>query len=1184
MKFQFRLVCVFVAVASLSSLARLAPAADLQLILPLGRHAYQTNEVIDLAAVRSGSTSLSSGELALVVSGEDGSQLNFRFPLAAVPVEGHDAKATVHLHLNGWLLRPGKYLLAATADGATATAKIEVYSHIRKSTFRLIDWGSTAKGPDQAVLGEDSLGFNLLYAQGTGDDSIVGGLDFTGNCVMSGGHQMDLRSECDWSDPAVLSGARSRVVRAALEYRTNPNAIGVHFYDEPGLTWMPDPVTKTSSPHSIPSQLRSFTSEFGHPPISFRDVRADNPADVARWTKRAYWKLGLLDAAWKDAQFGVSTVRPDFLSLNQSQYGFSAFTDGYYFNVTRSLPVASGHGGYDDFGPGYFNPSYFLEIARARDYNRPCWYLPTWYGNTPSDRYRLEQNLSFITNIQGMCKPPDMQVQHPTTTLSAEGIVETNKTMARLGTIYTTMPVTRPPVAILFSLSDMVHNQSRDMNANYAHETTHGRNLPLVYLAGKLIQQPLMTVVDEDIVDGTLAANHKAVVLVSIDYLAPAVISNLEDFASHGGLVLTTSDCKVRIAGAIDLGATPTMPDAAAIQKLMDAKKYLDLAPYTSLAKQFEAARPIAAALKRQFHKAGISPVFDSDNPGIVASRQALGDIEYLFAVNATYDEQTGGLLGIKPAEATIKLPVDHAADVMVEFLQPQPVRLPGPGGNRAVYDAMHGGPVAEFADKSGPKSGHFRFGPGEMRVFARTARPIGGVQIAPSLLERNYTAAAEPLVLNVTATLVDAQQHLLCGSAPLEIRLLDPFGETRYALYRATSAGVCQLRLPLAANDPAGTWKLIIRELLGNHEASAPFELAVPPQSGAVAGTTSRAAIFGNDREHIFKFFRNHKQVTIVKGSSPFNDAAAARLAEILIPWGVQSKIVTAADVNKPREVSVAEAPTLSGIEYTGHDQIKPGAANPAELVGYDVAGPAILLGSPDDNPLIRTLVKRKVLPYAVTADFPGRNRGLLAWQLDIIRPGEESIAVVATDAAGLGEGIGGLYEAAAGEEPLTRWDLPSRNSVVPANQPTTSVVELSPAWQVVLPDRAAWLRPQANGSILAYSLDGTLTTLTNSGQVDGQRPATNEEAAIAKPPYGDAKNIAADKLVPHRIVKWVATDQGLTAIAYWGGTLQILADHGATKFQQMLSQDVAALGWSGDKLIVGLADGRVMAFELKH
>ncbi len=153
-------------------------------------------------------------------------------------------------------------------------------------------------------------------------------------------------------------------------------------------------------------------------------------------------------------------MRPDYLSLTQSQYGWTAFTDGYYFNVARSLPVTSGHGGYHDFGPGFFNPSYFLEMARARDFGKPCWYLPTWYGNTTSDQFRLEQYLSFQTGIQGMMSPPDLE---PAVNASArQGIVESNMLMKKLGPIFTTMPPTKPPVAMLYSLSQAIHTQTQD--------------------------------------------------------------------------------------------------------------------------------------------------------------------------------------------------------------------------------------------------------------------------------------------------------------------------------------------------------------------------------------------------------------------------------------------------------------------------------------------------------------------------------------------------------------------------------------------------------------------------------------------------------------------------------------------------------------------------------------------------
>ncbi len=278
-------------------------------------------------------------------------------------------------------------------------------------------------------------------------------------------------------------------------------------------------------------------------------------------------------------KFGVRAVRPDFLSVTQSQYGFSAFTDGYYFNVVRSLPVISGHGGYHDFGPGYFNPSLFLEFARARDLARPNWYLPCWYGNTTSDEFRLEQYLSFQTNIQGMMSPPEIDPYQPDKVKAAQGIVESNHLMGRLGTIFTTMPVTRPPVAVLFSLSQMIHEQTKDRKINYAHETAHGRNLGFTYLAGKLLQQQFMPVLDEDVRDGTLAANHKALILTSIDYLDPEVIPGIEAFVKQGGLVLLTADCQVKVKGAVELKATPRFPQEEKIQALTAAKKYNELAP-----------------------------------------------------------------------------------------------------------------------------------------------------------------------------------------------------------------------------------------------------------------------------------------------------------------------------------------------------------------------------------------------------------------------------------------------------------------------------------------------------------------------------------------------------------------------------------------------------------------------------
>src|SRR5262249_40859581 len=158
-------------------------------------------------------------------------------------------------------------------------------------------------------------------------------------------------------------------------------------------------------------------------------------------------------------------------------------------------------------------------------------------------------------------------------------------------------------------------------------------------------------------------------------------------------------------------------------------------------------------------------PEVDCDNPQVTVSRQAQGDIEYLFAVNSSFDDQLGGMNAIKPGVATLKLPAD----------------------GRPVYDAVLGGPAGEFKEAGKDLGATIRFGPGQMRVFARTARPIGAVQALVSAVGKDFTLAQDPLRAEIGAILTDAKGKVLVGSAPLEIRLIDPLGVVRYDLYRAT-------------------------------------------------------------------------------------------------------------------------------------------------------------------------------------------------------------------------------------------------------------------------------------------------------------------------------------------------------------------------------------------------------------
>jgi hypothetical protein len=296
-----------------------------------------------------------------------------------------------------------------------------------------------------------------------------------------------------------------------------------------------------------------------------------------------------------------------------------------------------------------------------------------------------------------------------------------------------------------------------------------------------------------------------------------------------------------------------------------------------------------------------------------------------------------------------------------------------------------------------------------------------------------------------------------------------------------------------------------------------------------------------------------------------------------------VRCSIVNAADVNKPRVLSEEEAQTWCGLQYAGRGQIKPGGGNPIALVGFDIKGPAVLLGNPGDNPLMKFLADQGFLPYAASADFPGRGRGMIAWQMDAIGyGGQESITAIGYDADGMSEAVGTLYEAAAGLDPLTKWTLPVGAAVTPAAALAGRLPELPVLWQASLPDRAVWIRA-ANREAIVCTWDGSITRLDAAGKALGAREAAKDEMALQKEEPAVPPAITG-KLLSARVVKKVAAGaNGLTAVVYWGGALQLFDAAGALKAQQMLPQDVAAVAWGDGALFVGLADGRVCALGAK-
>lgn len=1047
-----------------------APRVDLR--LPLRRTAYQTNEKLSLAVVRSSTNeALAAVDLALDVRGDDGSALHVVLPVpaAAASPQGQ-AAITDHLGLDARLLRPGGYTLSATAYGVTATQRIDVCSHIRKSTFRLIDWGGSGTGPEQALAGENGTGINLQYASWAGfdqDANIRGGMDFMRNCAMGGAHQMDGRQECDWSDPYVLVGGNARVARQALLDRTSPNVIGVHFYDEPGLTWRPHPVTGVFSPNNIPSQDWAFKAAFGRDAMSYTAVRTHDAASVDAWEAWLRWKQVFMEAAWRNGAFALEYVAPDWIPATQSMYAWYAFGDGYYANIARALPVMSGHGGYDDLAGGFLCPGFFFEFGRARDFNKPVWYLPQWWAAIPSPVYRLEQYLTFMMGPQGVMISPASHCEAPGLQPQSDALLESNRLMARLGTIFTTMPVTRPEVAVLYSMSQntkaMVESQDMLLAQDFPGQV---ERLLLLYTAGKMAHIPLFPVVEEDILDGTVAANHKVLVMTGIERLAPSVVKSLEAWIAAGGKVVQGDECRVPIAGAIKLGAEvhdrlyvefkKSMEDAAVDPRL---RRELAEAKRCPLA-YYREGKPIAAALTARCGELGIKPIVGCDAADVVASRHACGDVEYLFLVNAATEPegvQDGKWNSVRARDARVVLPDD----------------------GRPLYDAVVTGEAAEFhKDGAGLVAG-LRFGPGQLRVLARTTRPLGALQLRPPVVgAADYTAAGAVRTVAVRAGVAAADGIPLNAVVPVRIVVTDPGGVVRYDLYRATDGGELRLDLPLAVNDPAGTWRVTVRDQLAGRESASTFVYRPPAQAGAVAGQVRRALFFAADYDPIFRFFRVHRNIALVPGMNPWERAQAERLAADLKRWGVNAAIVSAADI-RVRERQKSEWATWSGAR-----------GNP----DFDMPGEgAVLIGSAAAHPMIQTMLPGRQTPTHLLLPFlpepgviPGAGRGMVAWQTDAVGFNNyETITLIADDAVGMAEAAGTLFEIASGYRPATDWVLPAVATIAPATRKAMPDPVPRTIGEARLADRVVGLQVLADGDVVVLTQDGALMRRDAAGQV---------------------------------------------------------------------------------------------------
>ncbi len=255
------------------------------------------------------------------------------------------------------------------------------------------------------------------------------------------------------------------------------------------------------------------------------------------------------------------------------------------------------------------------------------------------------------------------------------------------------------------------------------------------------------------------------------------------------------------------------------------------------------------------------------------------------------------------------------------------------------------------------------------------------------------------------------------------------------------------------------------------------------------------------------------------------------------------------------------------------------------------------ILLGNPEDNPLIAFLAKEKFLPYAPdAASFPGPGRGYIAWHRDGVGPARSRITLIAYDEAGMAEAVGSVYEAVAGIEPLTRWIVADTAKIRPANA-TALPPHLKPAMGTLslrMPDRVVALKFEGK-DVTAVSHDGTLTRPSAKKPPPNAPPWLYESkvlsvAEMAKfikdatvPLNAKHRELVKKQVRPDRLQSVTAAGADYVAVAYWGGWLRVVDNAGRICAEQRMRQDITAMAWHGNRLSVGLANGEVSTFLVK-
>jgi len=276
-------------------------------------------------------------------------------------------------------------------------------------------------------------------------------------------------------------------------------------------------------------------------------------------------------------------------------------------------------------------------------------------------------------------------------------------------------------------------------------------------------------VYDETIIKNGLE-DYRVLMMFDCDVITQSIAEQIKQFQSRGGIVV--GDNRI---------SPPIKPDILLTPHQRTGYAAKDKAAYLKIAEQLRGA--LAGKYSRHV---------DSNNPNVIPYRRRFADTDYIFVVND--NREYGRYVGQHGLVMENGLPSNST------------ISINRPTGY--VYDLVDHRQLKTELNK-GRISTDIHLGPCDGRLLMVTPQAIERVHVqSPIKVKRGESVSA-------TIEVVDQNNQPVNAVIPLEVTIEDSESNVaEFSGYYAATGGKATIQLDIAKNDPAGIWKIEVREL----------------------------------------------------------------------------------------------------------------------------------------------------------------------------------------------------------------------------------------------------------------------------------------------------------------------------------------------------------------------------------